>query len=165
MSEPATDPWSDRLSTRVEITLDAPAGPPADAPQRRFVYEVARRAGVTSWAEAQTTARGALSAFGEWLEPPRRRDVAACLPRELGHAVARPARATARHGDVVTLYQRAIARQRAQCSLHESAVRCAAVLAVLAETLPDPLAAQLTDELPESIVPLLAVPRPDLRHR
>jgi uncharacterized protein (DUF2267 family) len=160
MDTQARDLTNDRLSARVEI---APVSHPAHPRQQRFVCEVARRAGVTSWPDGLRTAQGILSAFSEWLEPPRRRDIAFHLPPGLDQAVCCACRIAPRRGGIVTLYQRARARQRTQCSLHESAVRCAAVLAVLGETVPPWLVTHLGHELPASIVPLLAVARPDRR--
>lgn len=139
------------------IDLDA-AGATRRAGERhvRFVYEVARRAAIPTWLDAAAATRATLGALGEWLAADLRADMAEHLPDDLGQALADTA-VSLRRGDVVALYRRAAAETGDDLSLHDVALRCAAVLAVLGESLPPHLVERLIEQLPDDIAALVAL--------
>lgn len=122
----------------------------------QLVHEVARRAAIPTWVEAAAAARATLRALGGWLDAGLRADIAAHLPHDLATAVTGAPHRSG--GDVVALYRRAAAEAGEDTSLHEVALRCAAVLAVLGESLPAALVQRLAAELPADISALVAIP-------
>jgi uncharacterized protein (DUF2267 family) len=122
----------------------------------RLVYEIARRAAIPTWLDAATSTRATLAALGEWMDSGLRAEVAQHLPEGLGQALTEVS-VSLRRGDVVALYRRAAADTGEELSLHDVALRCAAVLAVLGESLPAHVVARLTDELPDDIAALVVL--------
>jgi uncharacterized protein (DUF2267 family) len=121
-----------------------------------LVYEIARRAAIPTWLDAATSTRATLAALGEWMDSGLRAEVAQHLPEGLGQALTEVS-VSLRRGDVVALYRRAAADTGEELSLHDVALRCAAVLAVLGESLPAHVVARLTDELPDDIAALVVL--------
>lgn len=128
--------------------------------QLSFVYEVARRASIPTWVETHESIRAALCALGEWLDAPRRQAVATHLPAELASALNKGDHPSAGGDDLVALYRCAAQHHDGVSSLHEIALRCAAVLAVLGETLPDAVVAEITEQLPADIAALVPTSPP-----
>lgn len=122
----------------------------------RLVYEVARRAAIPTWLDAAAATRATLRALGEWLDADLRAEIAEHLPEDLGQALV-DAAVSLRRGDVVALYRRTASEAGDDLSLHDVALRCAAVLAVLGESLPAHLVSRLTTRLPEDISALVAL--------
>lgn len=120
-----------------------------------FVSEVARRASIPTWEEALGSVRATLCALGERLDAPRRQAVARHLPADLATALDEGGRAPVGGDDLVGLYRCAARHHDGPSSLHEIALRCAAVLAVLGETLPNAVVADLADQLPSDIAALV----------
>lgn len=125
-----------------------------------LVSEVARRASIPTWEETVESVRAALCALGEWLDAPRRQAVARHLPADFATALNEGGRAPVGGDDLVALYRCAARHHNGLSSLHEIALRCAAVLAVLGETLPDAVVADLADQLPADIAALVPTSPP-----
>lgn len=123
--------------------------------QRCVVSEVARRASIPTWAETLESTRAALCALGEWLDAPRRHAVARHLPADLAAALDSAGQTPVGGDDLVALYRCAGRHHAELSSLHEIALRCAAVLAVLGESLPPPVVSDLVDQLPPDIAALV----------
>lgn len=156
MVNTAFDPTPRRGSPWTEVS-DADAVAATRERHVRLVYEVARRAGLPTWLDAATTIRATLRALGEWLDEGLRRDIAHHLPDDHARALL-DADVSLRRGDLVALYRRVASVADDDTSLHEVALRCAAVLAVLGETLPAPLVDRLATTLPDDISALVMLP-------
>lgn len=143
-------------STPVHLGDAGVAGPAGDD-RGELVREVARRAAIPTRVEATAATRATLRALGGWLDAGLRTDIAAHLPHDLAAALT-DAADRPRGDDVVALYRRAAAEAGEDTSLHEVALRCAAVLAVLGESLPAALVRRLTAALPGDISALVAIP-------
>lgn len=154
---PSSD-LSDRLS--VSISLDDADAAPEHLSERaaQFLREVARRAAIPSWDATVVATHAILRGLGEWLEPDLRTEVASHLPDELGTVLAELDVPHPRRDDVVALYRRTWRHEQTDASLHDVALRCAAVLAVLGETLPGPVVQRVTRALPGDIAALVAIP-------
>lgn len=156
MAHTTFDPSPRRGSPRTEVDdVDTVAG--TRELHVRLVYEVARRAGLPTWLDAAATIRATLRALGEWLDEGLRRDIAHHLPDEHARALL-DADVNLRRGDLVALYRRVATVADDDATLHEVALRCAAVLAVLGETLPTPLVDGLATTLPDDISALVVLP-------
>lgn len=123
--------------------------------QLGFASEVARRASIPTWAETLESTRAALCALGGWLDAPRRHAVARHLPADLAAALETAGQTPVGGEDLVALYRCAERHHAELSSLHEIALRCAAVLAVLGESLPLPVVADVVDQLPPAIAALV----------
>lgn len=157
MAQTAFDPASGRLSTATRVG-DVAAAPDRADHHSQLVCEVARRAAMPTLGAAAVTARATLRSLGEWLDADLRSDIARHLPGDVAAAPV-SAEVSGRQGDVVALYRRVASVADDHVSLHEVALRCAAVLAVLGETLPCPLVDRLTAALPPDISALVVLPR------
>lgn len=142
-------------------TSPAPTGSLASHAQLCFVSEIARRASIPTWTEAVETTEATLCALGEWLDPQRRHAVARHLPTELATALEDAARTPVGGHDLVALYRCAALHHTSGLSLHEIALRCAAVLAVLGEALPDAVIADIVEQLPADIAAVVPHSGPD----
>lgn len=158
MATVPTNALSDRLSVSISLDDAEDASEHHSEASVRFIYEVARRAGVPTYTAAAAATRATLSALGEWLEPSLRHDVAEHLPEELADTLTALSGKQPRRDDVVALYRCVLLHEDTDASLHDIALRCAAVLAVLGETLPDPLVERLVGALPGDIAALVTVP-------
>ncbi len=116
-----------------------------------FISEIARRASIPTWTEAVEATQATMCALAEWLDPQRRQAVAHHLPTELATALNDAARAPVGGNDLVALYRCVALHHTSDLSLHEIALRCAAVLAVLGEALPDAVIADIVEQLPADV--------------
>lgn len=132
-------------------TPPEPEGSVGSHAQLCFVSEVARRASIPTWIEAVEATQATMCALAEWLDPPRRQAVAHHLPTELATALNDAARTPVGGNDLVALYRCVALHHTSGLSLHEIALRCAAVLAVLGEALPDAVIADIVEQLPTDV--------------
>lgn len=139
----------------------APTGSLASHAQPCLVSEIARRASIPTWTEAVEATQATLCALAEWLDPPRRQALAHHLPTELATALDDAVRVSVGGDDLVALYRCAALHHPNGLSLHEIALRCAAVLAVLGEALPDAVIADIVEQLPADIAAVVPHPGAD----
>lgn len=143
------------------VASDA-SDPPGQRPTRprdrhgQVVREVARRAAVPTLEDAAATTRATLTAISGWLDPDLRDELAASLPDDIATGLT-SATVSLPDSDVVACYRR-VATETGNASLHDVALRCAAVLAVAGEALPPPLVSRLAAAVPHDIAALVGVP-------
>lgn len=145
------------------VTSDASVSPgqrsaPLSDRHGRVVREVARRAAVPTLEDAAAATRATLAVISAWLDPDLRDELAASLPEDVTAGLTSAVVALP-DGDVVACY-RHVAAETGTASLHDVALRCAAVLAVVGETLPPSLVSRLTTALPHDLAALVGVPTP-----
>jgi uncharacterized protein (DUF2267 family) len=157
VADVAFDPAPGQLSTSPPRAGVQPATPASERAYSPLVAEVAQRGALPTLADAATTTRATLKALGERLDAELRCDMARYLPENAADALL-AVDASQRRGDLVALYQRVAVLAQDGASLHEIALRCAAVLAVLGETLPCSILERLTASLPNDISALVVLP-------
>lgn len=156
MSSTAASP-AHNLASDASVSPGQRSAPLSDR-HGRVVGEVARRAAVPTLEDAAATTRATLAAISGWLDPDLRDELAASLPDDVTAGLTRAGVARP-DGDVVACYRR-VATETGNASLHDVALRCAAVLAVLGETLPPPLVSRLVAAVPHDIAALVGAPTP-----